>query len=425
MEDARYWIWLQDVMGVGARVDLLLDTFATAKDVYNATADELRASDVLDKRRLERALDKSLEKADGIVAQCEESGYKIVTPDSPDYPERLKLTTDHPLTLYVCGDVKALHCDKIHIGVIGSRRPSQYGMDVADSVAISLALGGAVVVSGGALGIDSIAHSSSITAGGQTILIMGCGLDYPYLADNEPLRRRVAQNGALISEYPPKTPPMRGSFVKRNRITAGLCNGILVVEAGIKSGSLSTANIAIKYSRDLFVVTGDARGDNFLGANELAKKGARVVFSADDILTLYGYEIRNRESFNFSLFHQRELMGISDFYEEQRRLILKNLRKKKSGSKKKNQAKNKNTAKVKAEAEIELENEEEYEIDISAFSPDAQTVYALLGAEHMAIDEISRQAHLQIRNVLIALTELEMADAVECNAGNEYRKVYR
>lgn len=405
MENARYWIWLQDVMGIGARVDCLLDTFTSAKAIYEAGSDELKASGILDKRRFERSFDKSLDKADRIVADCEKRGYRIITPDSPNYPERLKLIADYPLTLYVCGDEGTLSNDKIHIGVIGSRKPSQYGIDVAETISSSLAKKGAVVVSGGALGIDSTAHNAAMNSGGKTALIMGCGFDYPYLMENEPMRQRVTKNGILISEYPPMTPPMNGSFVKRNRITAGLCNGVLVVEAGKKSGSLSTANAVIRYNRDLFVITGDARGDNFLGANELAKKGARIVFSADDIMSLYDYEIRNRDSFNFSLLGQDIFNGINVFP----------YGRKEENSDKKSRKKTKQTQNIKSK------NEEKNEIDTSAFSPDALKIYNVLGDSGVLLDDIARQTQMQIRNVLIALTELEMAGAIECGAGNEYR----
>ncbi|MGN0463585.1 MAG: DNA-processing protein DprA [Acutalibacteraceae bacterium] len=402
--DAKYWIWLQGAMGAGARTDLAIDEFGSAKGVYEADDDTLRTSGVFNKKQLEKISDKSLDRAESIAALCSEKGYEIITPDLAEYPERLKLIADFPLALYVCGDKKSLGSDKIHIGVIGSRKPSQYGIDVAETISTSLASAGAVVVSGGALGIDSAAHSSAMDAGGKTVLIMGCGFGYNYLSENEPLRRRVTENGALVSEYPPGTPPTYNSFVLRNRITAGLCNGVLVVEAGRKSGSLSTANAVIRYNRDLFVITGDARGDNFLGANELAKRGARIVFSADDIMSLYGYEIRNRDSFNFSQLGEDIFNGIDVFPNGR----------KESAEPERAKRKTKKTEK-------KAENKEKRETDISAFSPDAQKIYKAIGNSGLLIDDIARQTQIQIRNVLIALTELEMAGAVECGAGNEYR----
>ncbi len=409
LENARYWIWLQKVMGVGTRVDCLLDTFASARAVYEADDDVLRASGVFNENRLARLKDKNLEQADSIVAYCENKGYKILTPDMPNYPERLKLVTDAPLVLYTCGDETVLSNDNLHIGVIGSRKPSQYGIDVAGTIATSLAKNGAVVVSGGALGIDSVGHNAAMDAGGKTVLIMGCGFDYPYLMDNQPMRERVKNNGVLVSEYSPKTPPINGSFVKRNRITAGLCNGVLVVEAGVKSGSLSTANIVTKYNRDLFVVTGDARGENFLGANELAQRGARIVFSADDIMTLYGYEIRNKDSFNFSLLGEDVFNGIDVFP---------------YGPKEdRPKRKTKGTRKSKKKEEVEPVKEEKHEVDLSGLSPDALQIYDAIGEAGATIDDMVEKTHMQIRNVLIALTELEMADAIVSLAGNEYRRI--
>lgn len=404
---ARYWIWLQGVVGYGAKVDGIIDEFGSAESVYNADIDRIKESGLFDRKKTEKALDKSLDAADKIVAECEKRGYKIITPDSPHYPEKLRLVGDFPLVLYVCGDEKTLGSDKIHVGVIGSRHPSQYGLDVTETMASSLAEGDAVVVSGGALGIDSSAHVSAMKSGGKTLLILGCGLGYPYLAENEPMRRSISENGALVSEYPPDTPPFASSFTKRNRITAGICDGVLVIEAGKRSGSLSTANAVIRYNRDLFVVTGDARGNSFLGANELAKKGARIVFSADDILSFYGYEIRNRDSFNFSMLGEDIFDGIN---------VFPNGRGKEPPEKKR-----KRKTKTKEKTETKQETEEKNEIDIAAFSPEAQLVYRSLGSSGVLIDDIARKTQLKIRNVLIALTELEMADAIECGAGNEYR----
>lgn len=397
-------------MGIGARVDCVFEEFESAKAVYDASADELKISGVFEKARFERAIYKGLDRADEIVEESLKSGCQIVTPDMPEYPDKLKGISDFPLVLFVKGNVKALDNEKIHVGVIGTRKPSQYGVDVATSMSLTLAECGAVVVSGGALGIDSLAHTYAINGGGETISILGCGVDYPYLMENLPLRKTIIENGALVSEYPPMSPPLRSSFVMRNRITAGLCNGVLVVEAGQKSGSLNTAKAVMKYNRDLFVVVGDARGENFYGANELAKRGARIAFSGADIYSFYGYEIKNKDSFNFSTFKTEEFQGSDVFpYGE-------NEDKPKKKSKKKTKK-----SKPNAQEALPVQQEEKQQTDVNAFSQNGQTVYKALEKAELEMDEISRETNLRIREVLIALSELEVAGAAECGPGNKYR----
>ncbi len=415
MPEAKYWIWLQDAVRIGSKTYAAIETFGSAEEIYNQDYDVLRESGLFSREQLLKLKNKALDEAEKKLKLCEENGWKTVTPDSRFYPPQLKEINNYPLVLYVAGDESVLLHNML-IGVVGTRRPSQYGMDVAGTISFNLTKGGAVIVSGGALGIDSVGHRSAMEAGGKTILVMGCGLGHGYLPENKELRMQVAENGALISEYPPFCPPNGYSFILRNRITAGLCRGVLVVEAGKKSGSLSTARKVISYGRDLFVVTGDAKGTNFLGANELVKEGARVIFSADDILTLYGYEIRNRDSFNFGIMSTVEFEGIDSFPNGEQ----EEKKKRKSKVRKKKNVKEE-TASDKTEAEEKNESKgQKKEIDFTFLSPEAALVYKAIENGVDTVDEIALKEHIQIRKVLVALTELEMEEAVKCVAGNRY-----
>ncbi len=405
MQNDRYWIWLQNVMGYASRTYDVLSVWHSAKEIYNADKDLLRASQLFSDIQLRKMEITDLSIADKIMSDCEEKGWKIVNYEDEEYPPQLRQISDFPLVLYVSGDVKCL-THEMPIGVIGTRKPSQYAIDVAETISIELAKRNALIVSGGAQGIDSVAHNSAMDAGGKTVVIMGCGLGYDYLSVNEPMRNRAEHNGAVITEYPPYTSAKSFQFVQRNRITAAFCKGVLVVEAGEKSGSLSTANRVLKYNKDLFVVTGDARGKGFVGANKLAQNGARVVFSADDILTLYGFEIRNRDSFYFSGTGKAVFEGIDDYPEG------KNEKPKKR--------KNKNI--IKAEKSEKTEGEKEKSgINTDLLSQEAKTVYKAISEGEAYLDDIAKKTRIQIRDVLVALTELEFEGIVECGAGNEYR----
>lgn len=392
-------------MGYASRTYDVLSVWHSAKEIYNADKDLLRASQLFSDIQLRKMEITDLSIADKIMSDCEEKGWKIVNYEDEEYPPQLRQISDFPLVLYVSGDVKCL-THEMPIGVIGTRKPSQYAIDVAETISIELAKRNALIVSGGAQGIDSVAHNSAMDAGGKTVVIMGCGLGYDYLSVNEPMRNRAEHNGAVITEYPPYTSAKSFQFVQRNRITAAFCKGVLVVEAGEKSGSLSTANRVLKYNKDLFVVTGDARGKGFVGANKLAQNGARVVFSADDILTLYGFEIRNRDSFYFSGTGKAVFEGIDDYPEG------KNEKPKKR--------KNKNI--IKAEKSEKTEGEKEKSgINTDLLSQEAKTVYKAILEGEAYLDDIAKKTRIQIRDVLVALTELEFEGIVECGAGNEYR----
>jgi len=392
-------------MGYASRTYDVLSVWHSAKEIYNADKDLLRASQLFSDIQLRKMEITDLSIADKVISDCEEKGWKIVNYEDEEYPPQLRQISDFPLVLYVSGDVKCL-THEMPIGVIGTRKPSQYAIDVAETISIELAKRNALIVSGGAQGIDSVAHNSAMDAGGKTVVIMGCGLGYDYLSVNEPMRNRAEHNGAVITEYPPYTSAKSFQFVQRNRITAAFCKGVLVVEAGEKSGSLSTANRVLKYNKDLFVVTGDARGKGFVGANKLAQNGARVVFSADDILTLYGFEIRNRDSFYFSGTGKAVFEGIDDYPEG------KNEKPKKR--------KNKNI--IKAEKSEKTEGEKEKSgINTDLLSQEAKTVYKAISEGEAYLDDIAKKTRIQIRDVLVALTELEFEGIVECGAGNEYR----
>lgn len=392
-------------MGYASRTYDVLSVWHSAKEIYNADKDLLRASQLFSDIQLRKMEITDLSIADKVISDCEEKGWKIVNYEDEEYPPQLRQISDFPLVLYVSGDMKCL-THEMPIGVIGTRKPSQYAIDVAETISIELAKRNALIVSGGAQGIDSVAHNSAMDAGGKTVVIMGCGLGYDYLSVNEPMRNRAEHNGAVITEYPPYTSAKSFQFVQRNRITAAFCKGVLVVEAGEKSGSLSTANRVLKYNKDLFVVTGDARGKGFVGANKLAQNGARVVFSADDILTLYGFEIRNRDSFYFSGTGKAVFEGIDDYPEG------KNEKPKKR--------KNKNI--IKAEKSEKTEGEKEKSgINTDLLSQEAKTVYKAISEGEAYLDDIAKKTRIQIRDVLVALTELEFEGIVECGAGNEYR----
>lgn len=212
---------------------------------------------------------------------CETNGVQILTPKDEAYPHSLRQINDPPQVLYVKGCLPDL-CGSI--GIVGSREASGYGLKAADAFAADLAAAGVVIVSGGAKGIDTAAHCGALEAGGTTVAVFGCGIDVCYPANNKELFKEIAQKGALVTEFPPGTPPMGHNFPSRNRIINGMTHGILVVEAAKKSGAMITAEYAMDEGHEVYCVPGSIFLSTSIGCHSLIKSGAQLVDCPEDIL---------------------------------------------------------------------------------------------------------------------------------------------
>lgn len=218
--------------------------------------------------------------ADRILETCSKKKIDILAISDDEYPEMLKYIVDPPIVLYVRGMIPKANS----IAIVGSRKASGYGIENANKIAFDLALADICIVSGMARGIDTAAHAGALEAGGETVAVLGCGADVPYPPENRSLMERIIDSGAVISEYPPGTPPSTFNFPDRNRIISGMSVGTLIVEAGMKSGSLITANYALEQGRDVFAIPGNINNYNSMGTNRLIKDGAKMVLSVDGIL---------------------------------------------------------------------------------------------------------------------------------------------
>lgn len=219
---------------------------------------------------------------DRTLAWQEAPGHGLLTLGDPDYPPALLQTADPPLLLYLRGrrELLAQRC----LAIVGSRNPTAQGADNARAFAESLARAGLTVVSGLALGVDAAAHEGALKAGGDTIAVVGTGLDQTYPRRNTQLGERIAQEGLLVSEYSLGTPVLGPNFPRRNRIIAGLSQGCLVVEAALQSGSLITARLAVEAGREVFAIPGSIHSPQARGCHALIRQGAKLVESAEDVL---------------------------------------------------------------------------------------------------------------------------------------------
>lgn len=282
-EDAKYWLALKSLEGVGnTLVGPLLERFGSPASVFSAPVHELAGVRGMSRKIAEAIL--AFSDWDGILRQIDglnQAGFRVVTFLDECYPKNLLNMYDRPALLYVAG---VLNSDDISIAVVGSRHASTYGRYTTDRISRELALRGVTIVSGMARGIDSCAHRGALAAKGRTIAVLGSGLDVIYPPENKKLFDAIVQQGAVISEYPPGTPPLPFHFPARNRIISGMSWGVLVVEAGEKSGSLITAKLAMEQGREVFAIPGPIDSASSRGANSLIKQGAKLIENVDDIL---------------------------------------------------------------------------------------------------------------------------------------------
>jgi DNA processing protein len=279
----KYWLGFNLVKGIGPmKVRALLDYFGDLATAWKADAAALREAG-LDRRALSSLLKSRAElNLDTQLARLAKQDVQVLTWDDADYPPRLLQIPDPPPVLYVRGQLMAE--DQWALAVVGTRRASSYGRTVTQRLATDLAVNHVTVVSGLARGIDAEAHRAALQVGGRTIAVLGCGLDLIYPPEHRRLAREIVENGALVSEYPLGTRPEASNFPPRNRIISGLSLGVLVVEAGIKSGALITADYAADQGRDVFAVPGNLFVRSSAGTNRLIQDGAKLVTGAEDIL---------------------------------------------------------------------------------------------------------------------------------------------
>lgn len=296
MAALKYWIWLTTRRGMTPlQTFRLLDHFGTPEAAYFADREEYRLCGLTDWQQ-RTLLDKSLDGAERILGDCDRLGIRILTIQDAEYPERLRQIVNPPCVLYVKGKLFPFD-ELVTVGVVGTRRPTEYGKIMAGRLGMELARGGALVVSGIARGLDAAALRGALKGGGSVVSVLGGGIDVVYPAENRWLYEDVAAAGALISEYPPGTENKGEHFPIRNRIISGLSLGVAAVEAEEHSGTLITMRLALDQGRDAFAVPGNADAPMSRGTNLLIQRGeAKLVLSGWDILCEYEQLLPGRVS---------------------------------------------------------------------------------------------------------------------------------
>jgi len=362
LSEIRDWIGLSLVPEVGSkRFVSLLNHFGSPKEVFSSSLGELKQipdiGEVLAQNIKNFKLWDEAEKQSSKVGK---EGIRFITLRSPEYPANLKNIYDPPPFLFLKGKIKT--DDQKALAIVGTRTPSPYGKLIAEKITRELAEKGITIISGFARGIDSISHHHALESKGRTIGVLGSGLDVIYPPENTKLAQRIEKDGAVISEFLLGTQPEGTNFPKRNRLISGLSLGVIIIEAGIKSGALITAKLALEQGREVFAIPGNISSKGSEGTNWLIKKGAVLVSRSEDIF--------------------EELKGLL------------------SGEEK------------------ELKKEK-----IFTLSEQEQKIYQLLSAEPAHIDGIAKESELSTPQALSLLLNLELKGLVRQLSGKNFIRV--
>ena len=399
--DARLvWIWMQTALGPGSpRSDALLRAFGHPSALWEARGKGLEPFR-LGKAERERLADPSLEPAEAVLKRTKDLGIWLLTPEDALYPSLLRGIPGLPLVLYGMGTMPDLELMP-PIAVAGTRSISDYGRQATAMIAGGLALGGAAVVAGGALGVEACAHEAALDAGGVTVSVQAAGFCMEYPEKNRELRKRIlASGGALLCEYPPEDPGRRlvhDDFAMCNRIISGLSLGVCVTEAGEKSGSLMIARSAREQGRDVFAVAGNILTGRSAGTDELIQQGARLVRGPEEILEEYSGR------FPYALDPE----AASGIREKAARPVKRETLP---------------PPPQKAPAEKAAPENPVYAPDFSRLSGEARRVWEALEEGPLLMDSLAERCGMTAPAVLTALTELEMEQAAKRLPGQFYAR---
>lgn len=422
MDRSTIWLWLSLHFGAGAEIySKLITYFEDEQNIYDCDDADVARINWLHDSHKSKLLDKNLDHAHEIIEWCEENEVQIIAYSDDNYPESLRELEDFPPILYCKGDFPDFD-NKLSISLVGTRAMTTYGQKIAFELGYTLSRGGAITVSGMARGIDSSVAVGTINALGTTVAVLGCGIDVVYPRENASLMNKIIENGAIITEYPPHTPPNSWNFPVRNRIISGISNGTVVVEAPEHSGAMITARRAIKQRKPLFAVPGPARTHSSAGTNILIREdGAKLTNDAIDIFEEFLEEFSHK--IDLTKAKQRPKFSISAmklaspgpnksrFYSEYR----KNKKSLKEFAKKFDEQFEDSNSDVANDS-----NEQEIAIDKSEFSEEELKVFdAMKRGREYSVDELVDLTNLSAGDVMSAASTLQInGHILELPGGN-------
>lgn len=411
MDRTLLWVWLSLLFGPDKLIyRKIYESYGIEKAYDFDDADMDIAGNSFTDYEKRNLLDKNLKYAKEVVEWCERAGVEIITLDSENYPKRLLKLEKYPGVLYCRGELPNVN-EMLCVTVVGTRNHSVYGERIAYEMGYGLTKGGALVVSGGALGIDATAQKGALLAEGKTITVLGSGIDVIYPKPNKDLILETMEKGAVITEYPPHSPADGFHFPQRNRIMAALGNAVLIVEGKERSGALITARIAKELGVEVFAVPGPITQSTSKAPNQLIADGSHVAMEAIDILEqfldVYGKDI------NITASKQKPQYTSGEIYEPKPKGLFKIFSKKAKKTDKPSTTKEKTTEKT---------DDQNTKIDLSMFSPTELKVYSFMEAGVVYDFDKFDDLDLLVPVLTATLSSLEIKKAVSALPGGRYIK---
>ncbi|MDP3790226.1 MAG: DNA-processing protein DprA [Candidatus Omnitrophota bacterium] len=365
------YILLNMVEGLGfKRLESLLKFYGEPSCILNAPRGELATVEGVGNVIAEKITSLKKKELDRELKLMEKRGVYAISVFDANYPRNLKNSYSPPIVIYVRGEIKPEDADAV--ALVGSRMPSHYGVATCERLSSDLTSRGITVVSGMARGIDTAAHTGALRSG-RTIAVLGSGLNQVYPPENKKLADEICGKGAVISEFPMNTPPNRFNFPRRNRVISGLSLGVIVIEAGEKSGALITANFALEENREVFAVPGRIDSKVSTGTNNLLKEGAKLVERAEDII--------------------EEIQSSLKYYSEGR---------------------------GKAKEESPLRDEHSPRGEAEGLSGEEKSMKNLLSYDPIYIDELAQKSNMSVDRVASLLVRLEIKNLIKELPGKNF-----
>lgn len=410
-EKLRLWMWLTEVFGTAN--PRKWDAYPRYKNIEDY-CDALKYGDVYDLTYDEKIKVKhtTFENVDKTIEYCEKNNINIYCCESEGFPDRLKNIYNPPSVIYARHSTKSLDFldDNVTIAVVGARKIDDYYAKVTTEISGQLAKAGIIVASGFAVGADSMAHSAAIEAKGKTVAVLGSGIDYDYPKGTMKFKEKVAENGAVISEFLPKHNPMPNDFKARNRVLSGISMGVLVTQASMISGALNTVANAVSQGRDIFCVPPrDVFDEKYSGVVGLIRDGAIPVFDGRDVIYEYC------ENYSHKISYAKAVENYTLKSEDTAVFSQKPVKKQPAKAPKKQKPEPEEKTEIKTEAV-----HQEKEINLEKLSENQRKIVSVMKGKQLLADEISRAAGIDVMELLGELTELEIDGIVKSLPGNRY-----
>ena len=405
MSNLEYCLWLVMVFGAAnPKIWKMIECFKNPENAFKSLSSS--DYDFISEKEKNAVKTTHIQQCIYVLENCKKKNIKAVCFFDEDYPKSLENISNPPVVIFMKGDTTVFN--DLCITVVGTREPSVYSIRIAEKICSELAKIGVVIVSGFALGIDSVSHRSAIVSGGRTIAVLGCGIDVDYPKENTKSKAAIASHGLFISEFLPGTRPLPSNFPKRNRILSALSAGTLVIEASRKSGSLITAELALEQGKDLFCVPpSDIFDERYSGVVKFLRDGAIPVFSYLDIVYEYYVAFAHKLSANDDYSEPASSSSVFSAEKHDKKTI-----RKKS---------------VKSADKPDKADDKPVETDIkpdySGLDENETEIVKILSDGIKYIDEISVMTGKEISELYIMLTDMEIDGIIECLPGKAYKLI--